>query len=69
MKKVITITSCWNCPFFNRGKELECNHPQFEDSKIDDNMIIDSNLLSKGILPERCPLKITDTIITYTVKN
>jgi len=60
------ITSCFhNCTFHNKSMDgMECGHPYFKDKGAYENMIItQENSMNK--IPEKCPLKQEQLVITY----
>jgi hypothetical protein len=67
MEKEIKIKECFHrCPFFGNSMDgMQCNHPYWENKGAWENMIINQQNSRGGNIPEKCPLKNEQLIITY----
>lgn len=70
MKKEEKIKDCFHsCPFFGNSMDgMECNHPYWKDKGAYENMIITRNN-NDGNVPEKCPLRDEQLIITYKLEK
>jgi len=52
------IEQCYHsCKFFDTSENImQCTHPDFEDAKWEDKLII-SHENSRGRVPDECPLR------------
>jgi len=67
MKIENKITNCYHsCWFFGTSMDgMQCNHPIWKDKGAYSNMIISHDNCKNGNIPEKCPLRIEDLVITY----
>jgi hypothetical protein len=66
----IIDSGCRSCPFLHISMDgIECNHPYYKDRGAYNNMIINSEQLALRIIPQECPLRKEELIITYKLKD
>lgn len=60
-KTTVVNTCIYGCDFYSSTSDgMECGHPYFDDKNSYDRMIIDRT----GKIPEKCPLRKEELIIT-----
>jgi len=71
MKTEKKISGCYHmCPFFATDADgMKCGHPYWIGKRSFDNMIITQQNSRYGKIPEKCPLRDDELIITYTLDD
>jgi len=61
------IKRCWeSCWFYGITMDgMQCNHPYWKDKGSYDNMIITHENSRNGNIPEKCPLRQEELVVTY----
>lgn len=63
------VEQCFHgCRFYSTsGHIMECTHPDLEDARIEDKLIINQSN-SRGRVPDKCPLKKGNLEVIIRVK-
>jgi hypothetical protein len=63
------IDNCYkNCIFFGKNMEgMECRHPYFDTQPSYSGMIITSENVRIGEIPEECPLRKEEVTVIYKI--